>query len=60
MALIKLEDKDTEAGNPTEKYRNFLQSYRLRTKKEPGAYERMEAFICAKSPDPWKRPSWCC
>jgi hypothetical protein len=53
MALIKMTYKQGE------KYRGFLNSFRVRYGKEPGAAERTEAFICARGIDPWKRPTWC-
>lgn len=52
MALIQL------TGKAAELYRDYLQTYRNRTGKEPTAIERTEAFICARSNDPWKRPHW--
>jgi hypothetical protein len=39
-------------------YRIYLQMYRDRYNREPGAVERTEAFFCARSTDPWKRPHW--
>lgn len=50
--LIKLNDHD---GN---RYRYFLQLYRQRTNKEPGLFERTEAFFCARSENPWNTPYW--
>lgn len=51
----KLIQLTQEQGNS---YRSFLATYRQKTGKEPTAVERTEAFICARSTDPWKRPSW--
>lgn len=53
MALMQLQD------DVAEKYRGFLQEYRQQTGKEPGAAQRTEAFFCARSRDPWDRPTWC-
>jgi hypothetical protein len=52
MAIIQLK------GEVANSYRSFLESYRTRTGKEPTAIERTEAFACAVSKDPWKRPHW--
>ena len=52
MAIIQLK------GKQADDYRSYLQTYRNRTGKEPTAIERTEAFVCARSNDPWKRPSW--
>lgn len=53
MSLIRL------TGAAAEKYRGFLQDYRQKTGQEPGPVERTEAFFCARSTDPWNRPTWC-
>jgi hypothetical protein len=45
-------------GEQAQSYTSFLASYRKNTGKEPTAVERTEAFFCAISNDPWKRPSW--
>jgi hypothetical protein len=45
-------------GEQAVKYRSFLNTYRNVKGKEPGPVERTEAFVCAISNDPWKRPSW--
>ena len=52
MALIQLQ------GKAAELYRGYLETYRNRSGKEPTAIERTEAFFCARSSDPWKRPWW--
>lgn len=52
MAIIQLE------GKAATLYRECLDAYRRKTGKEPTAIERTEAFICARSNDPWKRPWW--
>ena len=53
MSFIRL------AGDAALKYRGFLEDYRQKTGKEPGPVERTEAFFCARSEDPWNRPTWC-
>lgn len=45
-------------GQQAANYRSYLESYRKRNGMEPTAIERTEAFFCAISNDPWKRPSW--
>jgi hypothetical protein len=52
MAFIKM------TATQGESYRTYLCMYRERCGKEPGPVERTEAFFCARSRDPWKRPSW--
>ena len=52
MGLIQLH------GEQASKYREWLQMYREKMDKEPGPTERTEAFFCARSRDPWSRPSW--
>ncbi len=46
-------------GETASKYRGFLAAYRQQSGCEPGSKERTEAFFCARSTDPWDRPSWC-
>jgi len=53
MALIHIE------GIEADKYRGYLKAYRTKTGKEPGPLERTEAFLCARSKDPWRIPDWC-
>lgn len=45
-------------GRQAANYRSYLDAYRKRNGMEPTAVERTEAFFCAISNDPWKRPSW--
>lgn len=52
MAIIQM------TGKAADLYRSYLASYRKAIGKEPTANERAEAFMCANSKYPWKRPSW--
>lgn len=52
MALIQLNEKQAN------KYNAWLNAYERQTGKLPGATQRLQAFNCARSNDPWKHPEW--